>query len=103
MDKKHDQRRVNRREFIGQAGLCTAAVAAVSGAAEAQGAAEPPGAAAKPAELLPTIQLGSRAVRYTEYEGAEHNVWDRTYDNAEVVEWLLRQRRSGRPWWQFWK
>jgi predicted peptidase len=48
-------------------------------------------------------QLGSRAVRYTEYEGAEHNVWDRTYDNAEVVEWLLRQRRSGRPWWQFWK
>jgi predicted peptidase len=48
-------------------------------------------------------QLGSRAVRYTEYEGAEHNVWDRTYENAEVVEGLLRQRRAGRPWWQFWK
>lgn len=56
MDTNKTHRRVNRREFIGQAGLCTAAVAAASAAATAQ--AVPADAAA----LLPTIQLGPRTV-----------------------------------------
>lgn len=56
MDVKQGLRCVNRREFIGQAGLCTAAVAAVAGA--------PAGGtvAANPVELLPTVQLGQYAV-----------------------------------------
>lgn len=45
---------------------------------------------------------GNRKVRYTEYEGADHNVWDRTYANPEVIEWLLRQTRAEKPWWKFW-
>ena len=45
---------------------------------------------------------GNRKVRYTEYEGAEHNVWDRTYANPEVIEWLLLQTRAKKPWWKFW-
>lgn len=56
MNKKNICRKVNRREFIGQAALCTAVVAATAGAANAQDA--PP----KPADLLPTIQPGKYAV-----------------------------------------
>ncbi len=48
-------------------------------------------------------QIGHRKVRYTEYEGAGHNVWDRTYANAEVIDWLLRQTRKPKPWWKFWE
>lgn len=32
-------------------------------------------------------------VRYTVYPGAEHDVWSRTYDNPELYDWLLAQRR----------
>jgi predicted peptidase len=32
-------------------------------------------------------------VRYTELVGVDHNAWDQAYDNAEMVEWLLAQRR----------
>lgn len=45
-------------------------------------------------------QIGSRSVRYTEYKGADHNVWDQTYANPEVVDWLLRQTRAPKPWWK---
>jgi len=45
---------------------------------------------------------GNRKVRYTEYEGADHNVWDRTYANPEVLDWLFRQTRAEKPWWKFW-
>ncbi len=48
--------RVNRREFMAQAGFCTAAMTAATGSANAQDA--PP----KPAELLPTVQVGKYAV-----------------------------------------
>jgi predicted peptidase len=45
---------------------------------------------------------GSRKVRYTEYDAAAHNVWDRTYANPDVVEWLLSQTRVQKPWWRLW-
>ena len=47
-------------------------------------------------------QAGSRRVRYTEYEKSAHNVWDRTYANPEVIDWLLLQNRAEKPWWRFW-
>lgn len=47
-------------------------------------------------------RAGSRDVRYTEYEAAAHNVWDRAYANSEAVEWLLSQRRNRKPWWRLW-
>ena len=46
-------------------------------------------------------QIGNRRVRYTEYAGAEHGVWDLTYANPEVLDWLLRQSRAPKPWWRF--
>ena len=47
-------------------------------------------------------QAGNRAMRYTEYENAAHNVWDKTYADAEVIAWLLAQTRADKPWWRFW-
>ena len=45
---------------------------------------------------------GNRKVHYTEYEKGEHNVWDSTYSNPEVIDWVLLQNRSVKPWWRFW-
>ncbi|MDR2849230.1 MAG: prolyl oligopeptidase family serine peptidase, partial [Verrucomicrobiota bacterium] len=47
-------------------------------------------------------QAGNRRVRYTEYEGVEHNSWDRAYSDAEMVKWLLEQSRAKKPWWKVW-
>lgn len=47
-------------------------------------------------------QAGSRSVRYTEYEGAAHNVWDRAYADPALMDWLLRQTRFKKPWWKLW-
>ncbi len=46
--------------------------------------------------------VGNRSVSYTEYEGAAHNVWDRTYADPKVVEWMLQQSRANKTWWRFW-
>ncbi len=35
-------------------------------------------------------------VRYTEYLGMGHNVWDATYGSKEFAEWLFEQRRGKR-------
>lgn len=33
-------------------------------------------------------------VRYTEYENVKHNSWDRAYATAELLPWMLSQRRK---------
>jgi len=37
---------------------------------------------------------GNTMVRYTEYPGGGHNVWDRAYADPELWRWLFAQRRS---------
>ena len=32
-------------------------------------------------------------VQYTELPGVEHNAWDPAYDRADLIEWMLKQRR----------
>jgi len=46
---------------------------------------------------------GNRKVQYTEYEQSEHNVWDQTYSNPKVIEWLLHQTRAKKSWWRIWQ
>jgi len=31
--------------------------------------------------------------RYTEYRGVDHNSWDRAYNNARLIDWMLAQAR----------
>ncbi len=37
------------------------------------------------------LSAGSNA-HYREYPDANHNVWTRTYRDAEVLDWFFRQR-----------
>ncbi|MFQ5811077.1 MAG: phospholipase, partial [Armatimonadota bacterium] len=34
-------------------------------------------------------------VKFTIYPEAKHDSWTETYDNPELYEWLLEQRRGG--------
>ena len=53
--------------------------------------------------MVESLKLaGNRSVRYTEYEHAAHDVWDRAYSDPEVIVWLLKQNRAEKPWWRFW-
>jgi predicted peptidase len=53
-----------------------------------------------PIEFTETIVAGLEAlgadVRFTRYPGVEHDSWTRTYDNPDLYDWLLAQRRTDR-------
>ncbi len=38
------------------------------------------------------LKDGAQA-RYTEYRGVGHNCWDRAYNDAELIDWMLAQHR----------
>lgn len=40
------------------------------------------------------LRAAGADVRYTEYEGVGHNSWDRAYGEADLWEWMFRQKRS---------
>ncbi|MFC1481402.1 prolyl oligopeptidase family serine peptidase [Candidatus Neomarinimicrobiota bacterium] len=44
-------------------------------------------------EIVAAIDKLGGKIKYTEYKGAEHNIWDRAYNEAGLVEWLFSQRR----------
>jgi predicted peptidase len=53
--------------------------------------------------MVEALRQNGARVKYTEYENAAHNVWDRTYADPAVIEWLLKQSRAAKkPWWRFW-
>ena len=39
---------------------------------------------------------GATSMRYTEFPGATHNVWDMTYASPQFRDWLFAQRRTTR-------
>ncbi len=45
-------------------------------------------------EMAAALQREGAPVRYTEYRGVNHAVWDRAYGEAALWEWLFAQRRS---------
>lgn len=50
---------------------------------------------ARSREMVEAIKAaGGTKVKYTEYPGVGHNSWDRAYGDAEVIAWLLAQRRG---------
>ncbi len=44
--------------------------------------------------LTAALEAAGGTVQYTEYEGAQHWVWVRTYTNPEVIDWLFQQAKS---------
>lgn len=37
---------------------------------------------------------GSSQIKYTEYEGVDHNCWDRAYGDKEMTDWLFAQTKE---------
>lgn len=45
-------------------------------------------------EMVAAVQAAGGNIKYTEYPGVNHNSWDPTYGDAEVIAWMLKQHRS---------
>jgi acetyl esterase/lipase/prenyltransferase beta subunit len=43
--------------------------------------------------MTEALQRDGAAARLTEYRGVGHNSWDRAYNNPELLDWMLAQRR----------
>jgi predicted peptidase len=43
--------------------------------------------------MVEAIEREGAHARLTEYRGVGHNSWDRAYNDAELSEWMLAQRR----------
>jgi len=52
---------------------------------------------AKAREMIAALRKTGGEPRYTEYKGADHSIWDRTYSDPELWKWLLAQRRGAHP------
>ena len=46
-------------------------------------------------KMVEALEACGGKPRLTVYPDAGHDSWTRTYDNAELYEWFLRQRRGG--------
>jgi pimeloyl-ACP methyl ester carboxylesterase len=44
--------------------------------------------------IVKALQEAGGSVKYTEFEGADHMIWDRVYTNPEVINWLFSQSRN---------
>ena len=44
--------------------------------------------------MVEAVKAVGGNVKYTEYEKVNHNCWDRAYDNADTIQWLLSQKRN---------
>ena len=44
--------------------------------------------------MVAAVQAAGGNIKYTEYPGVNHNSWDPTYGDAEVIAWMLKQHRS---------
>lgn len=45
-------------------------------------------------KLLAALKAANADVHYLEFPGVPHNSWDPAYTNAEIIEWLFKQRRK---------
>jgi predicted peptidase len=43
--------------------------------------------------MVEALRHEGSAARLTEYRGVGHNSWDRAYNNTELIDWMLAQRR----------
>ena len=58
------------------------------------GDADPAVPVQKSREIVAAIRLAGGNVKYTEYPGGAHNVWDRAYGDPELWKWLFAQKRA---------
>jgi len=56
------------------------------------GGADPVVPVTESRQMVEALKAAGGNVRYTEYPGVEHNSWDKAYDEAELLPWLLSQK-----------
>ena len=44
-------------------------------------------------KMFASLKKVGANVQYTELPGVNHNAWDPAYSRADVIEWMLKQRR----------
>jgi len=44
-------------------------------------------------KMAAALKAVGAKVQYTEFPGVDHNAWDPAYARADLVEWMLKQRR----------
>ena len=59
-----------------------------------QGETDPISTATLARRMVAAIRQAGGTVRYTEYEGVGHGTANRSYGNAEVIDWLLSQAKA---------
>lgn len=52
---------------------------------------------ARSQQMVDALKAAGGSPRFTVYPGYHHDSWTVTYENPEVMEWLLSQRLSARP------
>ncbi|MBW8839857.1 MAG: phospholipase, partial [Gemmatimonadetes bacterium] len=57
------------------------------------GETDPVAAVSGSREAYAALKAASADVRYTEFLGMGHNVWDAAYGSDEFVRWLFAQQR----------
>ncbi len=45
-------------------------------------------------KMFAALKATGADVRYTEFPGVEHNAWDPAYARADLIEWMLKQRKK---------
>jgi predicted peptidase len=53
------------------------------------GAADPLVPVTEARKMAEALKTGGGDVRYTEYEGVDHNAWDRAYAEPDLFSWML--------------
>ena len=43
--------------------------------------------------MVEALKREGRHARLTEYRGVGHNSWDRAYNDPELIDWMLAQRK----------
>ena len=45
--------------------------------------------------MVEALQAAGGTVKYTEFPGADHMIWDKVYTDRQVIDWLFSQSRQG--------
>src|ERR1035437_4774430 len=59
-----------------------------------QGAKDPVVRLARAQEMVAAVKAAGGNVKFTVYPDAGHDVWTRSYDDPELYQWLLQQKRK---------
>lgn len=47
--------------------------------------------------MVEALRKAGGKVKYTEWKGADHHIWERVFKDPAVPRWLLAQKQAGRP------